>query len=143
MKTVRKPLIVLMALLIAVLACMGIANGIQHDWGRVRIETGFIETTLVDTADPVSIGYKLYVPADAPMCRKLLKVYGDCTGLEAKAHCIGGGTYAKSIPNILAFGPCFPDDEVREHKPDEFCTLDWLKKNMNILAEAIYELAVK
>ena len=86
---------------------------------------------------------KLYVPEDAELCRKLLRVYADCTGTPAKAECIGGGTYAKSIPNVLAFGPCFPDDEVREHKPDEFCTLDWLKKNMNILAEAIYELAVK
>lgn len=86
---------------------------------------------------------RLYVPEDAELCQKLLRVYADCTGLPAVPECIGGGTYAKSIPNVLAFGPCFPDDEVREHKPDEFCTLDWLKKNMNILAEAIYELAVK
>ena len=86
---------------------------------------------------------KLYVPEDAELCQKLLRVYADCTGLPAVPESIGGGTYAKSIPNVLAFGPCFPDDEVREHKPDEFCTLDWLKKNMNILAEAIYELAVK
>ena len=33
---------------------------------------------------------------------------------------IGGGTYAKAIPNIVAFGPIFPGDEVRDHKPDEF-----------------------
>ena len=64
-KVSKKPLIVLACLLVLVLSCMAVANGIQHDFGNVRIETGFIETTLADTDDPVRIGYKLYVPANA------------------------------------------------------------------------------
>ena len=54
---------------------------------------------------------------------------------------IGGGTYAKVIPNIVAFGPIFPGDEVREHKPDEFIKIDELMQNAHILAEALYQLA--
>ena len=61
-------------------------------------------------------------------------------GLEV-ALVIGGGTYAKVIPNIVAFGPIFPGDEVREHKPDEFIKIDELMQNAHILAEALYQLA--
>lgn len=61
----KKPLCVFLALLLLIFCCMAAANSIQHDGGRVTIETGFIETTLIDTDDPVNIGYKLYYPAGA------------------------------------------------------------------------------
>ena len=54
---------------------------------------------------------------------------------------IGGGTYAKSLPNIVAFGPIFPGDEIREHKPDEFLELSRLMENARIIAAAMYEMA--
>ena len=65
----------------------------------------------------------------------------DETGLTAIPKSIGGGTYAKAIPNVVAFGPIFPGDEVREHKPDEFMEIDKLMKNVHIFAEALYRLA--
>ena len=84
----------------------------------------------------------LYMPADSPLVSKLMKVYTDYTGDTAAApKCIGGGTYAKMIPNTLAFGPIFPGDEVREHKPDEYMELSRLMDNTKILASAICELA--
>lgn len=45
------------------------------------------------------------------------------------------------MPNILAFGPVFPGDEVREHKPDEFIEISRLMENTEIIAAAMYELA--
>lgn len=84
---------------------------------------------------------KLYLPEDSPLVRTLLKVYREQTGLEGTPKCIGGGTYAKALPNILAFGPVFPGDEVREHKPDEFIEIPKLMKNAQILAAAMYEMA--
>ncbi len=84
---------------------------------------------------------KLYVPADSDLVKILLKVYKDHTGIDGKPICIGGGTYAKALPNILAFGPIFPDDEVREHKPDEFIEIPKLMKNAQIIASAMYEMA--
>ena len=83
----------------------------------------------------------LYVPAGSQLVRTLLEVYHDETGLPAVPKSIGGGTYAKAIPNVVAFGPIFPGDEVREHKPDEFIEVDKLMKNMSIFAEAILRLA--
>lgn len=84
---------------------------------------------------------KLYMPADSQLVTSLLKVYKEQTGLDGKAKSIGGGTYAKSIPNLVAFGPLFPGDEVREHKPDEYIDIDNLMKNAEIIAAAMYELA--
>lgn len=84
---------------------------------------------------------KLYIPADSELVKILLKVYKEHTGIDGKPVSIGGGTYAKSLPNILAFGPIFPGDEVREHKPDEFIEIPKLMKNAQIIASAMYEMA--
>ena len=82
------------------------------------------------------------MPADSKLVQRLMKVYTECTGdTESKPKSIGGGTYAKMLPNVVAFGPIFPGDEVREHKPDEFMELSRLLDNTNILAEAMYALA--
>ena len=83
----------------------------------------------------------LYVPEDSELVRTLLDVYAKETGLLAKPKSIGGGTYAKALPNVVAFGPIFPGDEVREHKPDEFIEVEKLMKNAQIIAEAMYQLA--
>ena len=68
-------------------------------------------------------------------------MYEEQTGDKAVLKSIGGGTYAKSIPNLVAFGPIFPGDEIREHKPDEYMEVERLLQNAEILAAAIYELA--
>ena len=84
---------------------------------------------------------KLYIPEDSQLVTTLLKVYHDQTGLEGTAKCIGGGTYAKMLPNTLAFGPIFPGDEIREHKPDEYISIENLMKNAQIIAAAMYAMA--
>ena len=84
---------------------------------------------------------KLYIPEDSTLVSTLLKVYREQTGLDGNAKCIGGGTYAKMLPNTLAFGPIFPGDEIREHKPDEYISIDNLMKNTQIIAAAMYEMA--
>ncbi|MGM9536976.1 MAG: dipeptidase PepV [Candidatus Onthomonas sp.] len=97
-------------------------------------QAGFQETFLQHKAS-------LYMAPDSPLVSKLLQVYSDYTGQRAEPKCIGGGTYAKMIPNTLAFGPIFPGDEVREHKPDEYMEIDRLVDNAAILAAAMFELA--
>ena len=85
---------------------------------------------------------RLYMHPESELVQRLMKVYTDCTGdVNAQPKSIGGGTYAKMLPNVVAFGPIFPGDEVREHTPDEFMELSRLADNANILAEAMYALA--
>lgn len=72
---------------------------------------------------------------------RLFCMYTQTRPTSAIPKSIGGGTYAKAIPNVVAFGPIFPGDEVREHKPDEFMEIDRLMENVHIFAEALYRLA--
>lgn len=72
---------------------------------------GFTETEMTHAA-------AIYMPPESELIRRLSKVYEEQTGEKADLKSIGGGTYAKSMPNLVAFGPIFPGDEVREHKPD-------------------------
>lgn len=84
---------------------------------------------------------QLYVEPESELVQKLMKVYTEYSGRNDAPKSIGGGTYAKSMPNVVAFGPIFPGDEVREHKPDEFMELSRLVDNAIIYAESIYALA--
>ena len=70
-----------------------------------------------------------------------MKVYKDCSGRDDEPTCIGGGTYAKALPNVVAFGPVFPGEEITEHKPDEYIIIDSLMDTANIIAEAMCALA--
>lgn len=86
---------------------------------------------------------KLYIPEEEKLVQSLLKVYRGATGDMSAPQCIGGGTYAKEIPNILAFGPLFPGDEMIEHKPNEYITIGRLMENAKIIAGAMVELAAE
>lgn len=83
----------------------------------------------------------LYFPPDSPIIKTLQKVYTEQTGEEATLVSIGGGTYAKEMPNIVAFGPMFPGEPDTIHKQNEYITIDNLIKNAKIYAHALYELA--
>lgn len=83
----------------------------------------------------------LYVSPETNFIKKLQKVYEAKTGDVANLISIGGGTYAKAMPNVVAFGPIFKGQEMVEHKPNEYIEISHLIKNTEIMAEAMYELA--
>jgi len=83
----------------------------------------------------------LYFPADHPLIKILMKVFEEQTNQKAFPLSIGGGTYAKAMPNIVGFGPLFPGEPVVEHEPNEYFKIKDLILNANIYAHAIYELA--
>lgn len=93
------------------------------------------------TLDSETHKEKLYIPENSELVSTLLRVYREQTGLDGNPKSIGGGTYAKALPNTLAFGPIFPGDEVREHKGDEYITIERLVQNARIIANAMYAMA--
>ena len=97
-------------------------------------EGGFTETSLAHKQ-------ALYMPPESELIRCLSKVYEEQTGEPARLISMGGGTYAKAMPNTVAFGPIFPGDEAVEHKPNEYIELSKLMKNAKIIAAAMYEMA--
>lgn len=97
-------------------------------------EGGFKEISLVHKNS-------IYMPPESTLIQKLSAVYEEQTGEKAELLSIGGGTYAKAMPNIVAFGPIFPGDDIVEHKPDEYIEIEKLIRNSQIIASAMYELA--
>lgn len=58
---------------------------------------------------------------------------------------IGGGTYARSVPGIVAFGPRFPWEEDRMHQKNESCpeksllaSVDLYRDALTALCETVY-----
>ncbi|MCL2122376.1 MAG: M20/M25/M40 family metallo-hydrolase, partial [Clostridiales bacterium] len=83
----------------------------------------------------------LYRPKEDDLVQTLLRVFEEKTGIVHEPISTGGGTYARAMPNILAFGPCFPGDTYAFHQPDESITTDHLLLLSQIYAQAMYELA--
>lgn len=83
----------------------------------------------------------LYFPEDHKVIKTLAKVYEEQTGEKAELLSIGGGTYAKEMPNIVAFGPIFPGEPDLDHQANEYIKIEHLIKNSKIYAHAMYELA--
>lgn len=103
-----------------------------------------IENNLMETGVNVEIeSYMdpLYIPLDHPLVQKLMKVYREETGdTTSQPITTGGGTYARSMKNAVAFGPSFPGQEDVAHQKDEYISIEHLIKITQIYAKAIYEL---
>ena len=101
------------------------------------------ETAVRAGAEASVVRYKepLYVPEDSELIQKLQAVYHNRTGQKSSPLAIGGGTYAKAMPNTVAFGPLFSGQEDVMHQPDESISVQNLLANVKIMASALYELA--
>ncbi|EGP66525.1 putative dipeptidase [Streptococcus sp. oral taxon 056 str. F0418] len=83
----------------------------------------------------------LYVPKDSELVSTLMGIYQEKTGDTSPAMSSGGATFARTMPNCVAFGALFPGAEQTEHQANERAKLDDLYKAMDIYAETIRRLA--
>lgn len=83
----------------------------------------------------------LYVPKDSELVSTLMAIYQEKTGDTSPAISSGGATFARTMPNCVAFGALFPGAEQTEHQANERASLDDLYRAMDIYAETIYRLA--
>ena len=82
-----------------------------------------------------------YVSEQTELVQQLLETYHEMTGGEKKAIAIGGGTYAQSLEEGVAFGALFPGEEEMAHQADEYISEESLFQNARIFARAIVRLA--
>ena len=82
----------------------------------------------------------LHVPAQHPVVVKLGQVYHELTGGDPAPYSIGGGTYARSMDNCVAFGANFPGREELAHQAGEYVAIEDLMMNIRIFAHAIVAL---
>ena len=73
----------------------------------------------------------------------LVKVYKDITGLDDEAKVIGGGTYARAMPNIVAFGPMLPGRENTEHQRNERILLEDYLLLREVYREALMRICTE
>lgn len=82
----------------------------------------------------------LYEPLDSPLVQTLQRVYKECTGRSDKPISTGGGTYARSFKNAVAFGAAMPGDETMIHQTNENWPLESMCATYQIIVNAIVQL---
>lgn len=82
----------------------------------------------------------LYVDKESHLVKTLLNVYNEFTGKNDKPVSMGGGTYARAFENAVAFGVWFPEKESAIHKENEWWAICDIKKNFEIMTEAVKRL---
>lgn len=83
----------------------------------------------------------VYCEKESAFLKTLIRIYQRFTNDMTEPILMGGGTYARAIKNIIAFGPRFPGREETEHQKNEYILLEDLMKGAEIYAAAIQELA--
>jgi len=92
-----------------------------------------------------------YFPKERPEVELLTNLFNKMTGLEKPPYVMGGGTYARKLPNAFAYGMGgVPGSEAPEglfrkghggaHEPDEGLDVEGLIKAMKIYVMALIEL---
>jgi succinyl-diaminopimelate desuccinylase len=82
----------------------------------------------------------LYFPIDHPMVRTIVDVYREQTGDMKEPQTMGGGTYARAVPNTISIGTGWLGDG-EAHQTDERLAVESLYKMSRIYAAILYRLA--
>jgi succinyl-diaminopimelate desuccinylase len=114
----------------------------------VTVDKEQVVKKLTATAARYGLEYKeyswlgpIYLPLDHFMVTTLMDVYRKYSGdMNSEPRSSGGATYARAIPNCVAFGALTIDEPITEHQPNERTVLANLYKAMEIYAHAVYEL---
>ncbi|MFP8917115.1 Sapep family Mn(2+)-dependent dipeptidase [Enterococcus innesii] len=77
---------------------------------------------------------------DAPEIQTLSTIYHQVTGNDPTPVTTTGATYARKMPNILAFGPSFPGQKGIAHNQDEYMAVADLRTNLEIYLRSLQAL---
>lgn len=79
---------------------------------------------------------------NAKIVKRLMAAYSRATGVKNPKPAIsGGGTYAKRLPNAIAFGMWFPGKPYPGHDVDEKIPIDDLQRGAKVLIHALVDIA--
>lgn len=82
----------------------------------------------------------VYVSKDRPFVQAFTKAYEIASGRKHEFALAYGGSYAKAMPNIVSWGPIFPEEEDTCHEENEYISLDSLLLNAKIFAAGLNEV---
>ena len=78
---------------------------------------------------------------DAKIVRRLMDIYARATGERPPPAISGGGTYAKRLPDAIAFGMWFPGKPYPGHDADEQIAEADLQRGLDVLIETLRDIA--
>ena len=110
------------------------AEDLLKTWDAAYAKAGFVRT-----AETIKPGH--FIPADSELVSTLMNVYNELNGSDSKPLSMGGGTYARELTNAVAFGTVREGEESMCHMPDESISIEDIRFNTNVMAEAIRRLA--
>lgn len=148
----------------------GISLGIDvsDEYGRLTSNLGVISkkdneiTVTIDIRFPVTLTHQdlanklvsngngfikdvggvdpLFFPLDHPMIQAMLEAYYEVTKSDLKPLTMGGGTYARTMNNIVAFGCDTQQYNWHIHDDNEFVTLESLQTQVEVYTKALINL---
>ncbi len=146
----------------------GLGVDLSDEYGRLTLNIGLIKqegetiTATIDSRFPVTMTHQpicdllttngkgyvvnvhgsdpLFFPLDSPMIKALLDAYYSFGDSNLKPVTIGGGTYAKTMHNIVAFGCDTGEYNWHIHDDNEFTTLNSLQTQTEIYVQALLNL---
>lgn len=80
------------------------------------------------------------VSPNSKIVRRLLASYERATGEKLPPSISGGATYARRLPNAIAFGMWFPGKPYPGHDVDERIPIADLERGVDVLLEALHDL---
>ncbi|MBR3037610.1 MAG: Sapep family Mn(2+)-dependent dipeptidase [Clostridia bacterium] len=110
------------------------AEDLLKTWDAAYGKAGFARTDTV-----IKPGH--FIPADSELVSTLMDIYNELNHSDSKPLSMGGGTYARELENAVAFGIVREGEESMCHMPDESISIEDIRFNTNIMAEAIRRLA--
>lgn len=84
----------------------------------------------------------LYVDQNMPFLGEMAKAYEAVTGEPNTFILAHGSSYAKAMPNFVAWGPYFPGEEDSCHEANEHMDFENLLKATEIYTRALYQMAM-
>ncbi len=88
-----------------------------------------------------------YFEKEHPAVSMLTQIYNECAGDKKEPYTMGGGTYARKLPNAFAFGPGLKGPKMElpaghggAHQPDEYISIETFKNGLKIYIMSILKL---
>lgn len=105
-----------------------------------RCEAALAKLSLQAKLEDLSDSKPLYFPKEHVLVKTIVDVYAEETGERLEPGVMGGGTYARAIPNTVSIGTGWTGDG-KAHETDERLKIDHLYKMSRIYAHILWRLA--
>lgn len=116
-----------------------------------QMPAGRIEAALCDAAraygwrvDAFDDDPPTYVNPDQPVIREMNRICAEVIDPAMRPYTMGGGTYARHLPNAVAYGPAIrgmkkpgPDGHGGGHQPDECVSVNVLQDALRVYVRAL------